>query len=67
MPTSCNFKVGEMECGLKVEMFRRGMMATANQLTVRDSNGSVHVVYLCAEHAARLLAEATGDGPPTSG
>ena len=63
---SCDFKVGAGRCGQKVEMYHRGMMASVDQLVVRDPTGVVHVVYLCPDHAGRLLFDALGEGIPPS-
>ena len=61
---TCDFKVGAARCGQKVEMYRRGSMATADELVVRDPTGAVVVVYLCPNHAGRLLFEAIGERVP---
>lgn len=60
--TKCDFKVGAARCGQKVEIYRRGRLASADELVARDPTGEVHVVYLCPNHAGRLLYEAIGYG-----
>jgi hypothetical protein len=63
---SCDFWIGNKKCGLKVEYYIRGMRGKFDQLQARDRNGEVRVIYLCADHAAQLLRQATGEVPVPS-
>jgi hypothetical protein len=65
MAVSCGYWIGDVKFGLKVEHYVVGREGTADQLRVRDQNGDVQFIYVCAEHATQLLRQATGGSLPT--